>query len=77
MNAISFALYGNIVLRQVGEKTKRGIVDLGANGCALSCSMEIGSSYSLQVCLLQIPSMVAFSYWLNYGKEELAQYTFR
>ncbi|KAI8344818.1 hypothetical protein BC941DRAFT_341652 [Chlamydoabsidia padenii] len=54
MNAISFALYGNIVL-----------------------SMEIGSSYSLQVCLLQIPSMVAFSYWYNYGKEELAQYTFR
>ncbi|KAI8331565.1 Sodium/calcium exchanger protein-domain-containing protein [Chlamydoabsidia padenii] len=53
MNAISFALYGNIVL-----------------------SMEIGSSYSLQVCLLQIPSMVAFSYWFNYGKEELSQYTF-
>ncbi|KAI7891602.1 uncharacterized protein EV154DRAFT_507287 [Mucor mucedo] len=54
MNAISFALYGNIVL-----------------------SMEIGSAYALQVCLLQIPAMVAFSIWFNYGKEELAKYTFR
>ncbi|KAI8878279.1 hypothetical protein K501DRAFT_228679, partial [Backusella circina FSU 941] len=53
MNAISFALYGNIVL-----------------------SMEIGSAYALQVCLLQIPAMVAFSIWYNYGKEELAQFTF-
>lgn len=24
-------------------------------------SMEIGSAYALQVCLLQIPAMVAFS----------------
>ncbi|CAO3606689.1 unnamed protein product [Mucor hiemalis] len=53
MNAISFALYGNIVL-----------------------SMEIGSAYALQVCLLQIPAMVAFSLWYNYGKEELAKFTF-
>lgn len=54
MNAISFAMYGNIVL-----------------------SMEIGSAYALQVCLLQIPAMVGFSIWYNYGKEELAQFTFR
>ena len=54
MNAISFAMYGNIVL-----------------------SMEIGSAYALQVCLLQIPAMVAFSVWYNAGKEELAQFTFR
>jgi Ca2+:H+ antiporter len=54
MNAISFAMYGNIVL-----------------------SMEIGSAYALQVCLLQIPAMVAFSIWYNYGKEELAKFTFR
>ncbi|KAI8354135.1 hypothetical protein EDC96DRAFT_609892 [Choanephora cucurbitarum] len=53
MNAISFAMYGNIVL-----------------------SMEIGSAYALQVCLLQIPAMVAFSVWYNAGKEELAQFTF-
>ncbi len=26
-------------------------------------SMEIGSAYALQVCLLQIPAMVAFSTW--------------
>jgi len=40
MNAISFALHGNIAL-----------------------SMEIGSAYALQVCLLQVPAMVAFSTW--------------
>ncbi|PCH40171.1 hypothetical protein WOLCODRAFT_116813 [Wolfiporia cocos MD-104 SS10] len=46
MNAISFALNGNIAL-----------------------SMEIGSAYALQVCLLQIPAMVAFSAW--YAPEKL------
>lgn len=25
--------------------------------------MEIGSAYALQVCLLQVPAMVAFSAW--------------
>ncbi|KAF9358747.1 hypothetical protein BGX26_001020 [Mortierella sp. AD094] len=53
MNAISFAMYGNIAL-----------------------SMEIGSAYALQVCLIQIPAMVAISAWLNYGKEEMWKYTF-
>lgn len=42
MNAISFALHGNIAL-----------------------SMEIGSAYALQVCLLQVPAMVAFSTWYS------------
>jgi Ca2+:H+ antiporter len=45
VNAMSFALHGNIAL-----------------------SMEIGSAYALQVCLLQIPAMVAFSAWYNAGK---------
>ncbi|KAI8090500.1 hypothetical protein BDF21DRAFT_333313 [Thamnidium elegans] len=54
MNAISFALNGNIVL-----------------------SMEIGSAYALQVCLLQIPAMVAFSLWYNWGKEEIQKFTFK
>lgn len=34
--------------------------------------MEIGSAYALQVCLLQIPAMVAFSAWYDptqMGKE--------
>ncbi|KAG2213176.1 hypothetical protein INT47_011325, partial [Mucor saturninus] len=53
MNAISFALHGNIVL-----------------------SMEIGSAYALQVCLLQIPAMVAFSLWYNWDKEEIRKFTF-
>lgn len=38
LNAISFAMNGNIAL-----------------------SMEIGSAYALQVCLLQIPCLVLFS----------------
>lgn len=38
LNAISFAMNGNIAL-----------------------SMEIGSAYALQVCLLQIPALVAYS----------------
>ncbi|KAI9512430.1 hypothetical protein F5148DRAFT_902069 [Russula earlei] len=42
MNAMSFAINGNIAL-----------------------SMEIGSAYALQVCLLQIPAMVAFSAWYD------------
>ncbi|KAG8818200.1 hypothetical protein FRC17_010906 [Serendipita sp. 399] len=57
MNAMSFAINGNISLRQV----------------VLSSSfthphtqfMEIGSAYALQVCLLQIPAMVAFSAWYD------------
>ncbi|KAF9569218.1 hypothetical protein EC968_002656 [Mortierella alpina] len=53
MNAISFAMYGNIAL-----------------------SMEIGSAYALQVCLIQIPAMVAMSAWLNYGKVQMWKYTF-
>jgi Ca2+:H+ antiporter len=30
--------------------------------------MEIGSAYALQVCLLQIPAMVAFSAFSNPAK---------
>ncbi|KAG5367756.1 Low affinity vacuolar monovalent cation/H(+) antiporter [Yarrowia sp. C11] len=42
LNAISFAMGGNIAL-----------------------SMEIGSAYALQVCLLQIPALVLYSMWNN------------
>ncbi|KAK0564966.1 hypothetical protein OC861_004010 [Tilletia horrida] len=45
MNAMSFAINGNIAL-----------------------SMEIGSAYALQVCLIQIPAMVAFSAYYNHDK---------
>lgn len=34
--------------------------------------MEIGSAYALQVCLLQIPAMVAFSAWHNPGADSIA-----
>lgn len=40
LNAISFAINGNIAL-----------------------SMEIGSAYALQVCLLQIPALVLYTCW--------------
>ncbi|KAG0202622.1 hypothetical protein BGX28_004913 [Mortierella sp. GBA30] len=53
MNAISFAMYGNIAL-----------------------SMEIGSAYALQVCLIQIPAMVAVSAWLSHGTMLTWNFTF-
>ncbi|KAK0710794.1 Sodium/calcium exchanger protein-domain-containing protein [Lasiosphaeris hirsuta] len=55
LNAISFAMNGNIAL-----------------------SMEIGSAYALQVCLLQIPALVLFSaiYPLDIPLEDMARYTF-
>jgi Ca2+:H+ antiporter len=34
-----------------------------AMGGNIALSMEIGSAYALQVCLLQIPAMIAFSAW--------------
>ena len=39
-----------------------------ADAPLLGCSMEIGSAYALQVCLLQIPAMVAFSAFYDPGK---------
>ncbi|BGP43419.1 hypothetical protein JCM10449v2_007454 [Rhodotorula kratochvilovae] len=53
MNAISFALNGNIAL-----------------------SMEIGSAYALQVCLIQIPAMLAFTAFYGIGKESMAHHAF-
>ena len=55
LNAISFAMNGNIAL-----------------------SMEIGSAYALQVCLLQVPALVLFSavYPLEVPIQDVAKYTF-
>ena len=55
LNAISFAMNGNIAL-----------------------SMEIGSAYALQVCLLQVPALVLFSAVnpIAVPAEEVARYTF-
>ncbi|KAL2131463.1 hypothetical protein VTI74DRAFT_5093 [Chaetomium olivicolor] len=55
LNAISFAMNGNIAL-----------------------SMEIGSAYALQVCLLQIPALVLFSAVnpLGVPVEDVTRYTF-
>ncbi|GAA5906066.1 calcium/hydrogen antiporter [Sporobolomyces salmoneus] len=53
MNAISFALNGNIAL-----------------------SMEIGSAYALQVCLIQAPAMLAFSAFYGIGKESMLHRAF-
>jgi hypothetical protein len=44
--------------------------------CGIDSSMEIGSAYALQVCLLQIPALVAVSAFLNGGKVELQESTF-
>ncbi|PWY64515.1 hypothetical protein BO70DRAFT_204119 [Aspergillus heteromorphus CBS 117.55] len=56
LNAISFAMNGNIAL-----------------------SMEIGSAYALQVCLLQIPALVLFSaiYTQVIDASDLLSHTFK
>lgn len=38
--------------------------------------MEIGSAYALQVCLIQIPAMVAFSAWYNHDRAASALTSF-
>ncbi|KAF8333518.1 uncharacterized protein EI90DRAFT_2916517 [Cantharellus anzutake] len=38
----------------------------------ITLSMEIGSAYALQVCLLQIPAMVAFSAWSDPALSSIA-----
>lgn len=48
LNAISFAMHGNVAL-----------------------SMEIGSAYALQVCLIQIPSLVLYSIFFISNQETL------
>lgn len=42
----------------------------------INVSMEIGSAYALQVCLLQIPILVAVSVFLNAGKDILQENSF-
>jgi Ca2+:H+ antiporter len=48
-----------------------------AMGGNIALSMEIGSAYALQVCLLQIPAMVAFSAYYTSGGSSTAQNTFK
>ncbi|GAO46162.1 hypothetical protein G7K_0399-t1 [Saitoella complicata NRRL Y-17804] len=50
-------------------------ISFAVNGNA-ALSMEIGSAYALQVCLLQIPALVAYSAFTNYGRIESASSTF-
>jgi len=42
----------------------------------LANSMEIGSAYALQVCLIQAPAMLAFSAFYAIGKESLLHHAF-
>jgi Ca2+/H+ antiporter len=45
----------------------------------IALSMEIGSAYALQVCLLQIPAVVFFSafYGRSLDPSELASHSFK
>ena len=45
----------------------------------IALSMEIGSAYALQVCLLQIPALVLFSAVIGQSLEyhELLSHTFK
>lgn len=64
MNAMSFALNGNIALSCVPPPTlssRARSLTTPRTPVDAALRMEIGSAYALQVCLLQIPAMVAFS----------------
>lgn len=89
LNAISFALNGNIALSYFPASPSRLPTPLFRKLLSLfplfllllpvdgiNNSMEIGSAYALQVCLLQIPALVAVSIFLNAGKVELQESTF-
>jgi Ca2+:H+ antiporter len=45
----------------------------------IALSMEIGSAYALQVCLLQVPAVVLFSafYTRSIDAAELASHSFK
>ena len=45
----------------------------------IALSMEIGSAYALQVCMLQIPALVLFSalYTRSMNPAELASHSFK
>lgn len=45
----------------------------------IALSMEIGSAYALQVCLLQIPALVLFSavYGQHLDPQDLIDHTFK
>lgn len=75
MNAISFALNGNIALSCVRVLCARAREEDADPPGALS-RMEIGSAYALQVCLIQIPAMLAFSAWYSIGKETMQHRAF-
>lgn len=64
MNAMSFAMNGNIALRYVLALFCL-VPNVPLGKLSENLSMEIGSAYALQVCLLQIPAMVAFSAWYD------------
>ncbi|KAF9072131.1 hypothetical protein BDP27DRAFT_1361201 [Rhodocollybia butyracea] len=82
MNAISFALNGNIALRFETVLTSSFPPFPPPHPPSflpsphLAHSMEIGSAYALQVCLLQIPAMVAFSAWYFPDRMGEVAYTF-
>lgn len=73
MNAISFALNGNIALSYVYLARSSRVV---RSDLAPLNRMEIGSAYALQVCLIQIPAMLAFSAWYSIGKETMLHRAF-
>ena len=39
--------------------------------------MEIGSAYAIQVCMIQIPAMIAFTFFYGLGKESMLGRAFR
>src|SRR3954463_16247711 len=61
----------------VSLTSPQNAISFAMNG-NIALSMEIGSAYALQVCLLQIPALVLFSavYPLDIPIEDIGRYTF-
>lgn len=57
VNALAFAVYGNVSLR----------FDFLIKLITNQSSLEIGSAYTVQVAMIQIPALLAFSTWYNWG----------
>jgi Ca2+:H+ antiporter len=68
MNAIAFActcIRVFSLIKQIPNPVMLPIVNIVAQG-NIALSLEIGSAYAVQVALIQIPSLIWFSFWDPY-----------
>jgi Ca2+:H+ antiporter len=80
-NTTEFLVYNTNLVKTVHQQPAnfliQNAISFAMNG-NIALSMEIGSAYALQVCLLQIPALVAFSafFAMSLDPKELLTHTF-